>query len=110
EACQRHREIVHEQPLEFQERLVVENYMVYVGKPCARGFQTVADRMHWKRRVVLLACETFFLCGGDDATVLDQRGGAVVIERRDAENAHAFSEQCVDERREYGSLRQHDET
>ena len=88
ETCRRQRDIGLEQPLEFQERLVVENDMVDVGKPCARGFQTVADRMHRKRRIVLLAREAFFLRGRFDAAVLDQRGCAVVIEGGDAENTH----------------------
>src|SRR5438067_6909317 len=92
EAERRQRDIGLEQPLEFQERLVIEHDMVDVGKLCARGFQAIADRMHRKRWIVLLAREAFFLRGSDNATVLDQRGGAVVVEGGNAENAHAFSE------------------
>src|SRR5437016_14103190 len=66
ETCRRQRDIGLEQPLEFQERLVVESDMVDVGKPRACGLQTIADRMHRKRRVVFLAREAFFLRGGDD--------------------------------------------
>ena len=46
--------------------------------------------MAWcgKRGVVLAPGKTFLLRGGDDAAVLDQRRGAVVIERGNAENAH----------------------
>ena len=36
----------------------------------------------------LLAGEAFLLGGGDDAAVLDQRRGAVVVEGGNAENAH----------------------
>jgi hypothetical protein len=38
--------------------------------------------------VVLLAGETLLLGRGDDASLLDQRRRAVVIEGRNAENAH----------------------
>ena len=56
--------------------------------------------MRGKAGVVLLAREALFLRGGDDLAVRDERGGAVVIERRDAEDAHAALEQRVDERRD----------
>ena len=48
---------------------------------------------------MLLAREALFLRGGENPPVLDQGGGAVVIERRDAEDAHG-SENRVDERRD----------
>lgn len=55
------------------------------------GLQTVTQGMAREPRVMLLTSEALFLGGGDDASILDQRGGAVVIERRQAENAHAVT-------------------
>src|ERR1700756_1653890 len=85
----RHRDIGLEQPFEFQERLVVEGDAIDIGELCARGLKAIADRVLRKRRVMFLAREALLLSGRDDKAVLDQRGGAVVIERGDAEDAHS---------------------
>ena len=43
--------------------------------------QAVAQRMMRKASIVLLAREPLFLGSGNDAAFLDQRSGAVMIER-----------------------------
>jgi hypothetical protein len=64
-------------------------------------------------RVVLLAREPLLLSGRHDPAVLDDGGGAVVIEGRNPEDAHRLpalrSEYRVDEWSDYATLRQHDE-
>ncbi len=50
--------------------------------------EAILKRVPRKAGVVLLAGEALFLRGGDDLAVHDQRRGAVVIERRNAEDAH----------------------
>ena len=89
EAARREGEVGLEQPLELQERLVVEDDVVDVAELDAGLGQAVVDRVRGKARIVLLAGEALLLRRGDDAPVLDQRGGAVVVEGRDAEDAHA---------------------
>ncbi len=51
--------------------------------------QAVAKRVRREALIVLLAGEALLLRGGDDASVLDQRGRAVVVEGRNADDAHA---------------------
>src|SRR5271155_5341725 len=58
---------------------------------------------------MLSARETLFLRRKQDLAVLDQRRGAVVIKRGNAEHSHAGLEQCVDERRERAALSDHQE-
>ena len=50
--------------------------------------QAIGDGVVRKGRIVLLPGETLLLRRGDDAAVLDQRRGAVVIEGGNPENAH----------------------
>ena len=45
EAARRQRDIGFQQPLEFQERLVVEDDVIDVGKAGAGGFQAIGDRV-----------------------------------------------------------------
>ena len=85
EAPRREREIGLEQPLELQERLVVEGDEVDVA-PRDAGLRAGNSAARSREsRVVLLAGEALFLRGGDDLAVAHERGGAVVIERRDPE-------------------------
>src|SRR5262249_14173868 len=52
--------------------------------------ETVLQRVVRKLVIVLLACEPLFLSRRDDLAVHHQRGGRVVIERRNSENgSHA---------------------
>ncbi len=78
-----------EQALELQERLVVEGDEIDVLEGAAGLPQAVAHRLGGEARVVLLAREALLLRGRHDATVLDECCGAVVIERRDAQDPHA---------------------
>src|ERR1700684_4623316 len=91
-------EIGLEQALELDERLVVEHDPVDVLELDAGLLQAIVDRQPRIAGVELLAGEAFLLRGRDDAAVLDQRGGTVVVERGKAENAHFTSEQRIDER------------
>ena len=91
EAARREGEIGFEQPLEFQERLVVEHDVIDVVEPRSCRLQAIGDRVVRETGIVLLAREAFFLRRGHDAAVLDQRRGAVVIEGGNAENAHRAS-------------------
>src|SRR3954465_11421562 len=88
EAARRQRDIGLQQPLELQEWLVVEHDMVERLHGDAGFGKAGSDGVVWKRRVVLLPREALLLRGGDDAAVLDQRRGAVVIEGGDTEDAH----------------------
>ncbi len=75
-----------QEPLEFQERLVVEAHVVQLLRPDARFPQAVFDRVHRKPLVVFLASKAFLLRGGDDLPIADQRGCRIVIESRDAKD------------------------
>ena len=88
EAARRQRDIGLQQPLEFEERLVVEHDVVERVHRGARLRKTRRDGVVREGRVVLLAGEALLLRGGDDAAVLDQRRGAVVIEGGNPEDAH----------------------
>ena len=66
-------------------------YVVQGAELHARLLQTVAHRMLGKTRVVLLAREALLLGGRDDFTVDQERGGAVVIKRG---NAQYFHDRC----------------
>ena len=78
-----------QQTLEFEEWLVVEGDVIHVGEAAATLSQTILDRVAWEARVVLLPREPFLLGGRHNASVLDERGRTIVIESRDAEDAHA---------------------
>jgi hypothetical protein len=60
-----------------------------VAEAAAGLRQAVADRVDRKPGVVLLAREALLLRCGDDAAVLDQRRGAVVIEGGNPQDAQA---------------------
>src|ERR1039458_3805339 len=76
------------QPLELQERLFVEHYIVDLVQSDTAFREAVADCMHWEARVLLLARETFFLRRRHDTAVEKKRGSAVVVKGGDAENSH----------------------
>jgi hypothetical protein len=60
---------------------------------------------------MLLAGKPFFLGGPDDFAVDNKCSGAVMIEGRNAKDAHVEgSKQGVDERSDRTSLRQYNET
>jgi hypothetical protein len=102
------RQVGLQQPLEFDEWLLGKHHGVDIGKRAAALGQAVRDGLPREVGVVLPPGEALFLRGGDDAAILHERGRAVVVVSRQAENSHqAFrrgSEQGVDERRDGGSL------
>ena len=102
------RDIGLQQPLELQKRLVVENDGVEIGKTAPRLLQAIVDRGERKAGIVFFLAEPFFLGCTDDSSVRDNRGSAVVVQRRDAENAHRLSEQSIDERRDGAALCQNE--
>ena len=109
EAPRRECHVGFEEPFELEERLVVEGNPVNVVE-CDAGFiETPSDGVGGIARVVFLAREAFLLRRGHDAPVLHQGRGAVVVERREAEDTHGLKD-CIDHRRDRGALTQHDQT
>src|SRR5204862_6495357 len=85
EAARRKGEVSLEQPLELEERLVVEGDEVDLGGARAARFEAGTDRVVREARVVLLAGEALFLRGGGHLPLDEQRRRGVVVVRRDAE-------------------------
>ena len=68
----------------------------------SRGVEAERDGVCRIGRVVLLACEPFFLGGRHDLAVADERSGAVVVVRRDAENCRQSVLYSTESRERYG--------
>src|SRR5262249_8825255 len=106
-----HRGLGHEDfqnTLEFGQRLFVKRDIVKIAGAQPRLSKAVPTRLEWKASVVLLTTESLLLRHGNNLTVNDQRGGAIVIESRDAENrghflrtagAKPWAQPCSDRRR-----------
>jgi hypothetical protein len=62
--------------------------MIELAGRDASFLQAIRNGVVRKAGVMLAPCKTFLLGSGDDAAVLDQRRGAVVVERGKSENAH----------------------
>ena len=88
EALGRERQVGLEQALELQKRLVVEGDPIDLVEVDPPFLQAVRERVLGEGGIVLLAREPLLLGGGDELAVHQQRGRAVVVERRQAENAH----------------------
>ncbi len=75
-------------PIELPHAPFVENHGIKVGRlqPCV--IETPFDRCERKCRIVLAARQTLFLDGANGHPVDHDRGGRVVVMRRDAENLH----------------------
>ena len=87
EAARRGAEIGLEHALELEQRLVVEaDGLEVVRRRCRPPRQAVVDGVGREARVALLAREALLLRRGDDLAVAQQARGAVVVERRDAED------------------------
>ena len=82
----RDAEVGLQDPLELEDRLVVERDRAEVGRGDPRLAQAVVDRVAREARVVLLAGEALLLGRGEDLAVAEQRGGAVVVVRADSEH------------------------
>ncbi len=88
EAARREREVRFEEPLELEEGLVVEGDVIDRLDVGPAFGEAIVDRVARKARVVLAPAEALLLRGGDDAPVLDQRRGAVVVEGGNSEDSH----------------------
>ncbi len=77
-AARREGEIGFNQPLELQEGLFIESHEI--DRRAGGLGQAIFDGVGRKARIVLLAGEAFFLSGGDNLAVADQRRGAVMVE------------------------------
>ena len=90
ETTRRECHVGFEQPLEFQERFVVERNVLDARSIDAGLFQTVGDGFLRKSRVVFFAREAFFLRGCDDLSVAQQCCGTVVIKGGNPEDIHRW--------------------
>jgi len=73
-----------QKPLEFQQRLVVEDHGVQILHADPGPLQAEGRRMGREGWVVLLPGEALLLGGGDDLAVLEEGGGGIVIKSGDA--------------------------
>lgn len=88
EAARRECQVGLEQALELQERLVVEGDVIDLGQADAGLVQAITQGVQREARVVLAAREAFLLGGGDDHTVAQQCGCAVMVVAGEAEDEH----------------------
>ena len=95
QAPRRRGEVGLQQPLEFQQRLLVETHEIELRDADASFAQAIRHRVRGKGGIVFLAREPFFLRGGDDASVLDQARRRIVVEGRDTEDPGGHSCQSV---------------
>src|SRR6266704_1041217 len=77
-----------EEPLEFQERLVVEPHVVQILRCDLSRLQAVLDGLAGKPLIVLLSREAPLGGGCDQATVLNETGGGIVIVAGDTKDVH----------------------
>src|SRR5690606_12310938 len=85
EPAGRQTEVCLQDPLELEQRLVVEAHVVEILDPDPPFPQAVLDRPRRERRVPLLAGEALLLRRRHDLAITHQARGAVMIERRDPE-------------------------
>ena len=86
EAARRVGQVGLEQPLELQERLVVEPHVVEVRRIDARLGETAGDGVGREPGVVLRAGEAFLLRRRDDTAIDEECRRRVVIKRGDAQD------------------------
>ena len=78
----------HEDALELDQRLLVEDHIVEVGALDLRLPETEVDRALRVSEVMLLAREALFFGGGDQHAVAQQGGGGVVVETGNTQDIH----------------------
>src|SRR5207237_2107459 len=83
----------HQDPVELDEGLLVENDPVEILAPELASPEAELDGADRKVRVVLDAREAFLLGGGGHDAVLNQRGRGIVEEARDTQNVHVVPPQ-----------------
>src|SRR5690242_10654024 len=86
EAARCDGEVRLEDPLELEERLIVESDAREIVRRDPSGSEAVVDRVRGEARVALLSCEALFLRGRDDLAIAQQARRAVVVKRGDAED------------------------
>ena len=79
-------EISFQQPIEFQQWLVVKADIVQLVGGDAGFFKTVTSRMQREIVIVFDASEALFLSSGYNLSVDHETRGRVMIKRRDAQN------------------------
>ena len=80
------REIGMQNPIEFQERLFVERHVIELIDVEAAFTKAISHRVLRKTRVVLFACESFFLGRCNDFSFAHQACRAVVIKSGQTED------------------------
>src|SRR4029453_10755068 len=85
-SARRDAEVLLEQALELEQRLVVEADVVELASRQARLTEAVGRGPSGKPGVVLLAGEALFLRGRNDLAVPHHAGGGVVVEGGEAED------------------------
>jgi len=86
--ARREPEVGLEQALEFQKRLVVKGDMTQLLERHAALPQAVTHGVPREAGVMFPASEALFLRRGDDLSVSQKAGGAVVVVGRDTQNVH----------------------
>ena len=81
-------EIRFKDPFEFDERFVIEGYVVNVLRREVRVVEAKCNGLVWEPRVMLLSTKPFFLRCSNDLAVDHKSGGAVMIKSREAKNPH----------------------
>ena len=82
------REVGLDQPIELEQRLLVEGHVVDFGGLESGLAQAIADSVPRKRGVVLLTGEALFLSGCHNPAVAHQGRRGVVVEGGDSEDVH----------------------
>ena len=107
-SARRARHVRFEEAIQLDERLLVEADEIEPRQVDAGLAQAVLDRPRRKAGVVLLPREALLLRCCDDASVLDEAGGRVVVVGGDAENTDHL-EECINEGRDGARLREDDQ-
>jgi hypothetical protein len=81
-------EVRLEQPLELEERLLVERHVIHVIRRDARVLEAERGGVGRKPRVMLLPRKSFLLRSGNDPSVGHERGSAVVVVRGKTQDPH----------------------
>src|SRR5215210_2074438 len=84
-AAGRDREIGLQNPLEFEQGLIVEPDMAHIGQGDARFSEAVLDCLRGKAWISLLPGKSFLLCRCQDLAIAKQASCAVMIEGGDPE-------------------------
>ena len=78
----------HQNPVEFSEWLFEKSHVIEVAAFDSCGFKAELNGRLGKTEVVLDARETFLFRSSDQLTIVQERGGGVVIVAGNSENIH----------------------